>query len=156
MTVDVETLRALAERCEAATGGDRALDAAISAAVRLDAVPDWARMWAGEWRGHEDGTVHMIHSDGSLGPHLKAREWTASLDAARTLVPDAHTIQLSDWDADVLREKGAWQAIVLPLGARGAMSQFTFSNRCDHAVTPALALTAASLRARAEMVANDG
>jgi hypothetical protein len=71
------------------------------------------------------------------------------LDAALTLVPEEHTIQLSDWDHELLRAKGPWQAIVLPMGARGSMQDFTFTNRCDHAATAALALTAAALRARA-------
>ena len=76
-----------------------------------------------------------------------AAELLRSLDAAMTLVPAEHTVQLSDWEDEKLREHGAWQAIVLPMGARGRMTDYTFSNRCDHAATPALALCAASLRA---------
>lgn len=126
----------LAERVERAEGPDSALDAAISAEVRLDAVPDWARMWAGEWRGHDDGTVHMVHADGSLGPHLKARAWTASIDAAMTLVPEgAVWLRKSPETMSIYtppKDEKVWAAHI---DAKGA--------------TPALALTSAALRARA-------
>ncbi|WP_066781900.1 hypothetical protein [Sphingomonas sp. CCH5-D11] len=130
-----DELRALAGKVAAATGPDRALDAAISAAVRLDAVPEWARMWAGEWRGHDDGTVHMIHDDGSLGPHLKAREWTASLDAAMLLIPKGQDVMLAVMDG---------------VAYAGIGKERSDDDRS--AATPALALTAAALLARASLI----
>lgn len=101
-----EELLALAERVEAATGADRRLDAEISALLRIEAVPQWAKMWAGEWRANSDGTVHMVHTDGSLGPHLKAREWTASLDAAMGLVPDEHRVGVLHHVLAVIQQTG--------------------------------------------------
>lgn len=118
---DPQDLLRLADEVAAATGPDRDLNAAIHKAVFC-----------------------IVCCRPLLAP-----SYTASLDAAMTLIPPDHTVQLSDWDHPILREKGPWQAIVLPLGARGAMQQFTFTNRCDHAATAAAALTAAALRARA-------
>ena len=139
-----DELRALAERVAASTGPDRALDAAISAAVRLDAVPEWARMWAGEWRGDDDGTVHMIHGDGSLGPHLKARKWTVSLDAAMTLVPEGLAFTVGQ---NVHHRY--WVASVNELDADG----YPQSTGCsDASRSPALALTCAALLARASLI----
>jgi hypothetical protein len=85
--------------------------------------------------------------------HLFVSLWEAggTVDAAMMMVPPEHTVQLSDWDHERLREMGPWQAIVLPLGARGGMQSYTFSNRCDHAATPGTALLAAALRANASL-----
>jgi len=128
-------LMELASRVEAGEGPDRDLDALIAPLQGLRVVDE----------GHPLG--RCCYDVSRCVVRLPA--YTASLDAAMSLVPAGHTVQLSDWDHEVLREKGPWQAIVLPLGARGAMQQFTFTNRCDHAATAPLALTAAALRARA-------
>ena len=153
---DAATLLALAERVEALAGPDRDVDARVRYAIDAREYPGGEAFTLVEATDDHPafehvtraGLLQQVARDGSA-------RFTASLDAAMTLVPEGHTIQLSDWDAAVLREKGAWQAIVLPMGARGAMSQFTFSNRCDHAATPALALTAAALRAHAA-IAGEG
>lgn len=119
--MDKQELIALAERVEKLEGPCRETDYLIADAVLRPVKPPYRR-------GH-------------------CERYTASIDAAMTLVPADHTVQLSDWEDEKLREHGAWQAIVLPRGARGRMTDYTFSNRCDHAATPALALCAASLRA---------
>lgn len=137
----VKALADLADRVEAAQGPDRELDCAI--AIALSFPPSASARYGRE-------AVWTCEN----GYRWHCPTYTASLDAAMLLVPEGHTVQLSDWDHAVLREKGPWQAIVLPLGARGAMQQFTFTNRCDHAAAAALALTAAALRARAHIGAS--
>jgi len=132
-----EELLALAARCEAATRPSLLLERDIAIAIYVDAWPI---------AGNE---ARVSVWDGNGRTQLTVKPYTTSLDAAMTLVPEGHTVQMSDWDHEILRAKGPWQAIVLPMGARGSMQQFTFSNRCDHAQTAALALTAAALRARA-------
>lgn len=132
----------LAAKVEGLNGPSRAIDGMI--AMALGEYPSWAPI--------QNERQPELFTDGK--PGTRAREWlapkfTSSVDAAMTLVPEGHTVQLSDWDHETLRQKGSWQAIVLPFGARGAMKDFTFTNRCDHAATPALALVAAALRARA-------
>ncbi|MCW2763407.1 MAG: hypothetical protein JWR85_3608 [Marmoricola sp.] len=141
----------LAARCEAATGGDRELDALIRCAVFADedSYVEQSKI-NGAWciyRTNYSGNARSWEPHG-LSHEQRNGSFTADLNAAMTLVPEAHTVQLSDWDHEILRAKGPWQAIVLPLGARGSMKDFTFTNRCDHAASAALALTIASLRAR--------
>jgi len=106
---DRETLGALAERCEAASGPDAALDAAIGACMN---VLGW----------------HA--ADCLIRP-------TASLDAAMTLVPESFKVH-------EFEQQGAyhwrWRCWLLrPDDAEGIA----------HAWEPAIALTAAALRARA-------
>jgi hypothetical protein len=104
------TMKELAERCEKATGFDRDLEGAIHAA----AVRDQETYW---------GPVYDKRVRNPI-PH-----YTASLDAAMTLVPEG---------ADV-----AWQSH----GGPGPMALVTPNERFTRAATPALALCAAALRA---------
>lgn len=135
----------LAEKVEGLKGPDREVDRDIA-------------LLRAEYDDPEDLGCFLDPAEavvGGGGQTYAPPAYTASLDAAMLLVPADHTIQLSDWDHEALRAKGPWQAIVLPIGARGAMQRFTFSNRCDHAATPPLALCAAALRARAAMEAGE-
>lgn len=112
-------LLALAERVEALTGPDREVDAEIEAARGWPDV-----QWTGE-----------------------APRYTASLDAAASLVPAGWTLDtLHEWDAAHLRARGPWQGML----KRRVRHNYTVRSQCLHAATPALALTAAALRARAE------
>jgi hypothetical protein len=109
------TLIALAERCEAATGPDREVDEAIyDAFVTLTGTPPYV--------------CHMLFGKprctDSPPPYF-----TASIDAAMTLVDDA-----SWWRVD--------------RGATGDCYARVNGILCQ-AATPALALCAAALRARA-------
>lgn len=100
----------LAARCEAATGPDPKLDREI-----LDTI---CEKWVGKWL---------------LGP-AKYR-FTASLDAAMTLVPEGFR----------RAEYGTYE------NARGHWHELSMSNGefSASAATPALALCAAALKARA-------
>lgn len=103
---------ALAARCEAATGPDRELEWAIFVAVHPDKV-----------------TVKRSHR------YLYDEQYTRSLDAAMTLVPEGMVWSLNTFGN--------------PPNASGyVMNERGEQWRCkDYPATPALALCAASLRA---------
>jgi hypothetical protein len=136
-----EELLALAARVEALTGPCRETDAEIAVALR-DGVnlPYWAIDWDGEWWSTIKGSVVLLHSDGRQGPHFTSRDYTASLDAAMTLVP-----------------KGLMAAVARFSNGQGHANIHngrdidTTGIKCSSA-TAVLALTAAALRARAAMV----
>lgn len=114
---DEATLLALADRIEAAEGPDRELDAAIALAIRYqDCLPC-------DFNGIKART----------GGILNAPAFTASLDAAMTLVPEG------------------WTGVIDLTGA-AKLIDARYPNREVRALacaTPALALCAAALRARA-------
>lgn len=125
----VDELFALAERCEEAKEPDRYLDAQIASVMRLEKVPHWARTWTGEWKPTEQGSVVLMEADGKPGPHFMAREYTGSLDAARTLMPEGAVWKVEDHPS---------------YGPRAVVED------CEaYAVDPILALCAAALRAKA-------
>jgi len=120
-------LLALAARVEAATGADRELDREIDRAL----FPQyWRRSETGSWFSN------YVH---------RPPAFTASLDAAASLVPEgwAYHIAVRPW-FDVFQAKGS----VWAFGQR--VASFTAS-----AATPALALTAAALRALAQEVGDE-
>ena len=136
-----ENLLALAARCEAGTGPDRALDAAIVVALTPECI--------GIERPPLDGLIDSPNAEWLLQwspPRPWSRSWrpvpayTASLDAAASLVPAGF-----DWSirvdgrcrAEVDREDEAMQSL-----------------NTSSAHTPARALTAAALRARAAEAGN--
>ena len=123
---DPTTLLALAERCEQAAGPDRALDAEILCAIHgftihKDSNP--ANGYFAFWEGEPEKS-RCVNSS-SWG------RVTGSLDAAVTLVP-------KDW---------AW--CVHDVGIASVMRASVVLKATS--ATPALALCAAALRARAEM-----
>ncbi|MDB5707824.1 MAG: hypothetical protein JWN66_4940 [Sphingomonas bacterium] len=114
----------LAARCESASGADRELDAEIALAcgwITFD-LPGFGKRWQ---RGH--GTVVRHHPD-----------FSASLDAAMTLVPEGHDAQIFLYCG----REGEGSAIVSATKAVNLPRVF--------AATPALALTAAALKALAQ------
>jgi hypothetical protein len=120
-------LLALAERVERAAGPDRALDETIYLAVGAERLSN--NQWRRPFR-EKEGIV--IHGDG-LVPY-----YTGSLDTALSLLPARH-----DWSLHA--DNGEAIAGCQPASEDG----------CDcadcRAATPALALLAAILRARAAM-----
>jgi hypothetical protein len=131
-------LHSLAARAEAAEGPDRELDMIIAEAV------GW------------------VHRSGAPYPHVLAWErpaYTASLDAALTLVPEG-------WQVAALEQNwrtGLWRAQLIPVPSatliaafdRGETVGWNTADAPDSGtggiVTPALALVAAALRARAAL-----
>lgn len=113
-------LIALAERCEAATGSDRELDAAIAGLFTHDVESDDGDFWWGPF---------------DAAP-TRVPDFTASLDAALSLVPEGWHTHLALQDRHSLRWK--WHL-------RGGFGV----NAESRAQSAALALCAAALRARA-------
>lgn len=137
-------LLALADRVEALTGPDRLIDAEVTVALRL---PHTNGKWAlnfPEWEpDHTDkGRVWAVGNINGNGSHRSgswiSQPYTASLDAAMTLVPE-----------------GAFWSVTMRGEHRGgyhACCQMDGPLDWREGATPALALTAASLRA----IANGG
>jgi hypothetical protein len=136
-----EKLLALAERCKMATKRDTEAETMIYAEING---------WPTEWRGnalvrltdfYPIGTIDLSERNRFTG-HIGAPAYTASIDAAIALVPEGHTWSVGDWSA---ADKGVaatcWPPNDLcPVGFEGI----------SRAATPALALCAAALRARAQ------
>jgi hypothetical protein len=140
MSADRETLMGLAERCEQATGPDRELDCRVAAAVhpsmagefRVVGPPtfDEPRYFSGQegmdWIGYD-----LLNN---------APAYTASLDAAMALIPDGEGewpfVTYKSMNPDNPKQTHQWS--IWLSGTRMVKAK---------AATPALALTAASLRA---------
>lgn len=135
----------LAARCDAAEAPDRELDAEIAATLKIVPGHDPSRYivpleyrvdhrhgWVAVDAVHPDGTRHCCHARET--PH-----YTASVDAAMTLVPaDAFWTVLTAGAASNTFQA----AVIVPDYADRPLDY-------SQAATPALALCAASLRARA-------
>lgn len=124
MTTNKNALTSLAERCEAATGPDRELDADIWGMTQ--GVP---LKYLASWRANAPHAVNLED----------APAYTASFDAAMTLVPEGmypmidcepNAIEVEVYTADN------------PIGAKGVSCR---------AATPTLALCAAALRTQASI-----
>ena len=127
--MDRAEMLALAERCERAEGPDREMDAEI-ARIALGAKVTHVR---------GDGTGYMGFED-SGGP-LPA--WTGLLDDASRLAPP----EVYEWHAGRHPKGGGAAYIVWPAKSRDPIYVV--------AASPALALTAAALRARAATLETD-
>lgn len=124
-------LLALADRVEKLTGPDREVDAEIAAVQGLRAVDE----------GHPLGW-QCYDADGRI---TAFRRYTASIDHAMTLVPEGW-----GWMVSQPNERAIASGLLKAWAPVMGEVQYGCDNR--HAVacaTPALALLAASLRARA-------
>ena len=134
------TLEALLARVLEGTGPDRELDAEIGAAVR--ALPSsavglgvvgWLQRWEGPFMTDPALPGHILTENRI---NWKAPPYTASLDAALTLVPEG-------WHAETgIRKNWSW--------ARLFKSSLLPATDIIRALTPARALIAACLKARME------
>lgn len=115
----VDCLNAVASACESASSDDRALDALIALAV-FPGLAGLARVEAGVW----------LHADGA---RIRALRYTSDRTAAATLVPGGHWIEI-----DPANFHRAWIHGPLSGSSCSALNPL-----------PALALTAAALRAQA-------
>lgn len=140
MPADAAEIVRLAERVEQATGPDRELDGAID---RLfNARPKDGDYDEGEgafWRVQNGWSGLLVRPDGFARDSFSAANYTASLDAAMTLLDPM-------WGYEQRRPSdGCTQACWAELWWVPA-----FPNKVTgFGQTPALALTAAALRARA-------
>lgn len=124
-----DELLALAERVEALSGPDREVDSAIVLALfPVTRVPNLGPNGKDAWYDHD-----LIFAE-------KSWNFTASLDAAMTLVPEG-------WTAIEMRSRNAMARWVVEISKlRGDNTEHLIQG---HAATPALALVAAALRALA-------
>lgn len=118
-----DDLMALAAKVEAASGGSSWLDAEIAEAI------DPAN--AHHWQVYRDWLIED-DSDPSDPVPCPPPAYTASLDSAMMLVPEGYTFEI----------RNAYSAVRHPSFPR-------FDGEGRSIATPALALTAAALRARA-------
>lgn len=126
-------LNELAAKVEALSGPDRRVDCAIFATVYPDKFGDSAAMYARiDWTRNRADWMWLRD--------LGMPAYTASIDAAMTLVTEGLAWSLNGGDPSCLDS-----AEIGPVPARGALlnPQWTADG-----ATPALALTAAALRAR--------
>lgn len=138
-------LLALAERCEAATGPDRELDVAIALACGIVRERDGNCLY-----GHRDFSVMVLergyYDHDGHAPELPA--YTASLDAAMTLVPEGWVLDRGTlfWPGQVAK---AYLVETKPDadGTRWFGAGCAQVNAAND-TSLALALTAAALRAR--------
>lgn len=130
----MDDLIALAERCEAATGADRELDAAIVRALYPEAIIDIY------CAGDDEPTV--FHAAPLVPQKGVLPCFTASLDAAMALIPEGHAFGLGK---DFLGDERAW-----------AWCSDRMKFECRKGASVPLALTAASLRARAAALKLEG
>jgi len=141
---DRAILLALAERCEAAEGPDRETDAAIFQAIGAPAPFQFAnKLIALEFNDVENAYFARVSDD--MRVRYSPPACTASIDAAITLVPPQHAVDLTIW-------AGKNRARLLPIvqDANLWLHRGADPHYCSNASTPALALCAASLRAMAE------
>jgi hypothetical protein len=116
---DPITLLALAERCEQAAGPDKELDFTIDNFM----------------------LKHGPEADRIRNPRY-VLPYTASLDAAVTLVPEGRA-----WTLGQNIHHWYWQANINALNDDGSPTSLGFGGPCNY---PALALCAAALRAKAD------
>ena len=118
----------LAERCERASGPDRELDAAIARAIGFGCV-------AQDPQASGDGWIAWTGPHFRSGPWERLKAYTASVDAAMALVPKGLMFELTTTG--------------FKPGATVCGSSISDTHEGSYAATPALALTAACLRALA-------
>lgn len=143
------TLLDLAARCESAPGPDRELDAEIAASVRYF-PQNIGYVWKNDLEPNvpETGRVTCVTILGTFGPHYAAPHFTASIDAAMMLVPEGCLFVLKTlWDDD----KTAGYAIIQHYAPTETGGKRYDGETTALAAPPALALTAAALRARAQI-----
>jgi hypothetical protein len=142
---DPATLLALAKRCEQAAGPDRELDAEIEACLTGRVTHPHAPGYTLEKQDAEWKLARLAESGFISSARRPARPYTASLDAAVTLVPEGYYWQVANGKRNHSEPQACADLFVAHGPNRGDMS-FTVD-----AATPALALCAAALRARAAM-----
>lgn len=150
--MDKQALIELATQCEAATGPDRELDCLIACRVN-DIEPKWQGKLLIAGEAGVIGSIDPGNHQRNFSCNRKADgpgsilAYTASLDAAMTLVPEGHG-WLAGWGQVTVAE---------PMGGAKITRHDRFIGYSENydtiadgeGATPALALCAAALRARA-------
>lgn len=127
------TLEELALRCEQASGPDRGIDRDIALALSMYDNPE-------DLGCFKDVARAVV---GGGGETWEPSEYTASLDAAMTLVPDGWVVHSLGETRHMIG--GLWLALLHPKHIGPPFNQGAPAS----AASPALALCASALRARA-------
>ena len=128
------TIDELIERLEKAAGSDRELDLDILNATLNGDAPDWK--WHDRWR--ETVTQEIYEPGASGNPVCSLDAFTSSIDAAMALVPEGFDYGLTHRKATNPTMKANAQC----------WTKAPASTVWGDAVTPAIALCIAALRAR--------
>lgn len=150
MSTDTTLLADLISRLEAATGPDRELDARIVLALNIR--PDWAKTDPAELIAMREPLVApdtWTVSVGYCGPSLVFLPYTASIDAALTLVPEGWF-----WRVGRTSIYQAWAFISSTHPDHGEPGRNEFAwkrEEWEPPSHPALALCIAALKARAAL-----
>lgn len=138
----------LIERVRRATGPNREIDVALLHLWQPDhdALRTYDDSYQTEFR---DGSFSVWKKGGGYSASVPFPRFTASVDAALALtervLPGWMVVNLCEWDADVLRARGAWNCTLKKLGTQ---DDFTATKgACHHAPTAPLAILAALLSA---------
>lgn len=168
MTATKEEPLALAERVEGLNGPDREVDAEIVCA--LDRRPDWLLFSHGVLWVDRSARYPVVRfcdermSKNAGNPSVdEVPHFTVSLDAAMTLVPEGWAVErVSYWPAtpegasNVTASQSSATLVGTSLSRFGRKMVWGHSSKDGRvnatSATPALALTAAALRAHAELV----
>ena len=140
MTDKIELI-ALASAVEKLEGPCREMDARIAAVLRIGTEHDWALKYPA-WIGDKNGRVHLEKN----GPSFTAPTFTASIDTALTLLPFDYDWQVNNFDGVTTDYDGHLD------NSRPYRACVGGDIEVDHH-TPAIALVAAALQARAEATA---
>lgn len=136
----------LIEQLEQAEGPSRELDAEIAAAVRYF-PKNVGFVWKNDLEANcpEIGRVTCVTSLGTGGPHYESPRYTASIDAALTLVPGSNEHTALFWQ---LGDDGAGGNPADFLARLLICTNLTSHQFRAVAATPALALCIVAIRAR--------
>ena len=130
---------------EAATGPSRELDGAIAKSV------GWAAQRNNWWPPEEAAKARRQKRSlwsCDRGP-LPLPDYTSSIDAALSLVPEGYQIDsMGEWAHQMLRAAGPWFVILMPRGNLPPPERDREARRHDHAPNAAIALCIAALKAR--------
>lgn len=140
-------MKSLIARLERATGPDRELDLAVAVAVNYAGMfnPDYGwqwSLWGDEIEGICDGRRVV------LDPAQFCPPFSASIDAALTLVPEGWTWQISNRAPKPLAGRAYIHNGELHFASLYAGRNPKYRGEEDTAATPALALCIAALKAR--------
>lgn len=142
-----EGLETLALRCESAKGPDRELDRDIADAIGLGPDDSWERPRDEPATATSRGIVRLDKGSWIKGGRIRdSARYTASLDAAMTLVPDGMEFTLHHW-RNASKEAPYLATAKVQLG-----SIMDPETKADFCRSPALALTAAALRAKSHLL----
>jgi hypothetical protein len=148
-----QQLLALADRVEAATGADREIDGAIDRLVnKRPKDGDYDQSERALWQVRDGYSGLLVRGDGFARGSFCAPAYTASIDAAMSLVPDGTGFDVNRyWLAS--RTVPAWMC---EISTGGIPSNPRKVHAAHDAHSAALAICAAALRARALTIEGAG